>query len=180
MTHDAVARRYATALYDLATEHGLVDDVLASLDRLIAVARLTPELPDELSGAACTPDEKKRLLDAALRGAPGLLLDFFGVVVDKHRARHATQMALAFRELVERERNVVVAEVRSAVALTRAETEAVQQRLAALLKATVRLVVSVDRGILGGLVIQAGDKQIDVSLRTRLTRLKAQVAGMAR
>ncbi|MGE5560308.1 MAG: ATP synthase F1 subunit delta [Chloroflexota bacterium] len=177
MSNDLVAQRYAETLLDLASERGEVELILAQLDRLREVAKLTPELSAALSNPGLDDAAKKHLLATALPEAPQVLLDFFSVLVDRQRATHAIAIADAFRTLAEEQLSVVDVHVTSAVALTAAEESSLQQRLAVLTGATVRLSVAVERDLIGGLVVRIGDRRIDLSIRTRLDRLREQMVG---
>lgn len=177
MTGDAVARSYAEVLYELASERGLVDDVLAQLDQLRAVAARAPELQRALASAALPNGEKRRLIAICLPDAPPLLLHFFAVLIGKRRAAHALRVAEAFRARVERARNIRAAVVRSAVPLTDAEREAVRARLETITGARVRLSLAVDPAIIAGLVVELDDRRIDLSLRGRLDGLRQRLTA---
>lgn len=177
MIGDAVARRYADVLYDLAAERGLVDDILAQLDLLRAVAARVPELERALASAAVRGSQKRRLIALCLPDAPPLLMNFFAVLIDKRRVAHVLRVAEAFRDRVERARNITTAVVRSAVPLTEGEREAIRARLEAISGAKVHLLLALDPAIIAGLVVQLGDRRVDLSLRGRLDGLRRRLTA---
>jgi len=177
MIDDAVARRYADVLYELAAERGLEDDILAQLNLLRAVAARVPELGRALASPAMRDNQKRRLIALCLPDAPPLLMNFFAVLIDKRRIAYALRVAEAFRERIERARNIRTAIVRSAVPLTEGEREAVRARLEAISGAKVHLLLALDPTIIAGLVVQLGDRRIDLSLQGRLDGLRRQLTA---
>jgi F-type H+-transporting ATPase subunit delta len=71
-----------------------------------------------------------------------------------------------------------VAHVTSAVPLTPDEQEAVRQRVHARYGSEVELDFRVDPSILGGVIVQVGDKVIDGSIAGRLTALHERLAAV--
>lgn len=177
MSGDAVARRYADALYELAADRGLVDDIMTQLDLLGRVAAYTPELGRILRSPALPDREKRRLLALCLPDAPPLLMHFFAVLISKRRASEALRIVDAFRVRVERARDIRTAVVSSAVPLTAEEQEAIRARLEVRSGARVRLSLSVDPALIGGLVVQMGDRRIDLSVRGRFDDLRRRLTA---
>ena len=71
-------------------------------------------------------------------------------------------------------KNLEVAEVRSAVALSADQQTRLAAALANATGKQVNLKVVVDPSVLGGIVATVGDTVIDGSVRTRLDQLKAR------
>src|SRR5262249_48682044 len=111
-------------------------------------------------------------------GVSDLTHDFLGLVAQRGRASSLPKMAEVFRELVDDELGRARAKVRTAVALTEADREALRQRLGRALHGKhVELDETVDNGLLGGFVAEVGSYIVDGSLDGQLARLRAQLAG---
>ncbi len=164
---EELARTYAQAAYQHTTEGWLsvlntVQDRLAADSALLAdldntersfaerQARLDALLPSE-----ARPDVRNFLYLLLREGKLGLLND---VIVD------LTRLATRGPELQ-------VARITSAVSLTPEEEQAFRQRIHARFGGDVDLDFRVDSSILGGVIVQVGDKIIDGSLASRLNAL---------
>lgn len=78
----------------------------------------------------------------------------------------------AFRLLAARHKGEITADVTSAHALTLAQEIELKAALKGVTGKDVAVNVTVDPSILGGLIVKVGSRQIDTSLRTKLSTLK--------
>ena len=69
-------------------------------------------------------------------------------------------------------RGEITADVTAARALSDAQTEALKAQLAGATDRTVRLNVTVDPALIGGLVVRLGSRMIDTSIRSKLGALQ--------
>ncbi len=81
-------------------------------------------------------------------------------------------MIKAFREIAAEARGEIAAEVTSAHALSAAQEAELKATLKSVAGKDVAISVTVDPSLLGGLVVKVGSRQIDTSLKTKLTSLK--------
>lgn len=169
-----VATRYARSLYELAAESKSVDAVEEALNGFAALIDESADLKRLIESPVFTADEQVAALNAIVAKAnmPPLAANFLNVVVENRRLFALPGIIKAFGEIAAAERGEVTAEVTSA-----RELDATQQKqLAATLKDVagkdVALSVTVDPSILGGLVVRLGSRQIDTSLKTKLSSLK--------
>lgn len=177
-----LARRYASALYELAEKEGVLDAVLADFQGL---RRLWAESA-EWRMIACDPRLKPDSILAATRevvkiAAPGKLVGHFLMIVAQNRRLSALPaMIETFIHDVAERRGEYSADVRAAHALTQAQAEKLTAALAALTGGKITLAVSEDAALLGGLTVQIGSKFIDASVKARLDRLERQLkSGVA-
>nr|WP_247718074.1 F0F1 ATP synthase subunit delta [Qipengyuania proteolytica] len=168
-----MAGRYASALFDLASEAGTVTAVESDLEKLEAGLAESNELkllttnPKVSRGAA----EKALWGVSAIMGLTELTQNFLGVLAQNRRLAQLPQVIRAFRAIAAAQRGEVTAEVTSAHALTDAQLADLKSRLTAREGRTVKLSTKVDPELLGGLVVTIGSKRIDGSIRTRLNSL---------
>ena len=170
------AKRYAMAALELAREHGDFDGWNASL-AAIAEFMSDPEVKRVLENTRVSREPKQRLIEAALGDQPPLALNLARLLVQKNRTGLAAEIADAFREFTEQERGVTRAHARTAVPLSEAEVAALAQRLQQQTGHEVILDVEVDPSVLGGVVVQIGDKLIDASTRARLHAMRESLVG---
>ncbi|GGD95579.1 ATP synthase subunit delta [Tsuneonella deserti] len=170
----SLAGRYASALFDLASEAGTVTAVESDLDMLdralaesVDLRALTtnPEIGRKAQGAAMEAV-------ANMLGISELTRRFLGVLAGNRRLSQLGSVIRAFRAIAAAQRGEVSAEATSAHALTDAQIEQLRQKLTAREGRTVKLTTKVDPDLLGGLVVTIGSKRIDGSIRTRLNSLE--------
>ena len=170
------AKRYALAAFEIAREQGSIDAWQDALGQ-IADFMSDPEVKRVLENTRVTQEPKQRLIEAALGDLPAMPLNFARLLLRKHRTALSPDIAMAFNELIDVERGIQHALVRTAVPLTEAETADLARRLQAQTGQEVILRVEVDPSVLGGLVIQIGDRLIDASTRARLQAMRESLVG---
>lgn len=169
-----MAGRYATALFDLATEANAVDAVNAELGRFGALMAESADLIRLVRSPVFSADEQLRALAAVLQraGIGGLAANFLKLVTSNRRLVAVREMIRAFRELVARHKGEVTAEVTVAEELKNEHVGALRDALKAVSGKDVDLAIKVDPAIIGGVVVKLGSRMVDSSLRTRLNAIK--------
>lgn len=175
-----VAGRYATALFDLASESNAVEAVERDLDRFAALVDASPDLERLVRNPIYTADEQARALRAVLdrAGIGGLTANFLGIVARNRRLFAVIGMVAAYKALAAQRRGETKADVTSAEPLSDTQVEALKEALRAVTGRDVTLATRVDPALIGGLVVRVGSRQIDTSLRTRLNGLKIAMKGL--
>jgi F-type H+-transporting ATPase subunit delta len=173
----SIARRYAKALFELASEEGKLDEIGAQLERARAALEVDPDLLTALQSPSTTREDRLAVATAlATSLAAGATLgSFLKLLADRRRLSQLPAMAQVFRALADERAGRVRAKVTSAVPIS---DDAAQRLGAALSRATRRNVVverAVDRSILGGVVAQVGSQLFDGSLLNQLAQLKRQL-----
>ena len=170
----SVADRYARSLYELAAEAGSVEAVEAALTAFEALIGKSGDLKRLIESPVFSADEQSAALDAivAKAGLEPLAANFLRVVARNRRLFALPAIIRAFGAIAARERGEVSAEVTSAAALNATQQKALKAALKQVAGKDVTLSVTVDPSILGGLVVTMGSRQIDSSLKTKLSSLK--------
>jgi F-type H+-transporting ATPase subunit delta len=171
----SVAGRYASALYDLATEQNQVKPVEQELAGLKALLVDSADLRRLVLSPVFTSDEQTRALSAVLAkaGVGPLTSNFLKLVAKNRRLFGLSDMIKNYRSLAARGRGEAEAEVTSAMALTDPQLTALREQLrAAAGGKDVQITTKVDPALLGGLVVKMGSRMVDSSIRTKLTSLK--------
>jgi F-type H+-transporting ATPase subunit delta len=169
-----VAGRYATALFELASEQGAIDAVASDLDRFNQALDVSNDLVRLVKSPVFAAKEQVEALSAVLDkiGIGGLTRNFLLLAAKNRRLFAVPGMIRAFRSLLARHRGETSATVVAASKLTEAQVTALKQTLKAALGQEVMLEERVDPSLLGGLIVKVGSRMIDSSLRTRLNSLK--------
>lgn len=180
MIKSSVARRYALALFDLAREGDVVDQVGAELVAFAGAVNEDRRLGALFYGRAFSPRQKNGLISRAVGGKLSpLAAQFIALLVDKQREDYIGGITTEYRKYVDRYRNVEEVTATTAVPLSEMEAQELAAKLSGAIKKQVRLVRTVDPKLLGGLVLKIGDRRVDASIRGRLNRLKERLAASA-
>lgn len=169
-----VAERYASSLFDLALEAGSVEAVGADLTRVQALIDGSDDLKRLIVSPVFSADDQFKAISAivAKAGISGLVGNFLKVVARNRRLFTLPGMIKAFLLIAARHRGEISADVTSAHALTAAQENELKATLKSVTGKDVAVNVTVDPSILGGLIVKVGSRQIDTSLRTKLSTLK--------
>ena len=175
----SLAGRYASALFELASEAGTVTAIENDLATLESALAESADLRALLANPEIGRGAKGAAVDgvAALLGISDLTKNFLGVLAENRRLGSLEDMIRAFRAIAAAQRGEVSAEVASAHALTDAQIDQLKTRLTQREGRTVKLSTRVDPDLLGGLVVTIGSKRIDGSIRTRLNSLAQAMKG---
>lgn len=119
-------------------------------------------------------DEQSKAITAlSTKAGFGALVGNFVKLVARNRRLFALPgMISAFRAIAAEHRGEVTADVTSAHALSPAQEKELKVALDGVTGKKVKVAVTVDPSILGGLIVKVGSRQIDTSLRTKLSTLK--------
>ena len=171
--------RYASALYELASENKAVAAVEQDLDQLgqailasgdLSALIRNPRLTREGAAAAMTNLAAHLKLSA-------LTQQFLGVLAHNRRLSKLPQIVSACAGIAAAARGELNATVTSAHALSAPQISAIAAKLKAREGKDVKLTATVDPEILGGLIVRIGSTQIDSSIRTRLNTLAHAMKG---
>ncbi|MDE3840311.1 F0F1 ATP synthase subunit delta [Bacillus methanolicus] len=178
MSSSAVAKRYALALFQLAKEHRLLDQMEQELRVVKEVIIQNNELKAVLKSPKLPNEKKKEILKEAFSSANTYVLNTLMILIDRHREDYIADMADHFIELVNDEKGIAEAKVYSVRPLTEAESEALSSVFASKVgKQSLRIENIIDSNLLGGIKLRIGNRIFDGSLRGKLERLERQLLG---
>ena len=169
-----MAGRYATALFDLASDAHAIDAVKADLDRFDALVAESADLNRLVRSPAFSTDEQLKALTAVLdrAGISGLAANFLKLVTSNRRLFAVRDMIRGFGELVAQHKGEATAQITVAEPLKDEHTQALRAALKSVSGKDVALDVKVDPAIIGGLIVKLGSRMVDTSLRTKLNAIK--------
>ena len=170
-----VARTYARALFDAAKEQGRLDEVREELQDFAAALRDVPELDALLRNPQLDPGTKADALEQLLGGADELVRNFLRVVAEKGRGSQIDEIIRELEALYAAEQAVLNVELTTAYELSDAEAREIVAQIEKASGRTVAASRSVDPHLIGGIVLKAGSRLADGSVRGRLNRLRHEL-----
>ncbi|MCX7864968.1 MAG: F0F1 ATP synthase subunit delta, partial [Novosphingobium sp.] len=150
--------RYASALFDLASESGSVSIVESDLEKLDQALRESSDLAALIRNPRISREAAGKVMReiAGLLGLSDLTSKFLGVLAANRRLARLPEIIRAFFAIAAAARGEVAAEVASAHPLSPEQLEALRQKLEAREGRKVKLSTTVDPDLLGGLVVTIG------------------------
>lgn len=182
MTLSAIAARYADALADVVTASASKvkpQDALAELQAFDAALRASSNLKNALVSPA-VPASRKKAVVARVAQALGLsriTQNFLSVLIDHRRIAGLTEIVQTFEQKIDERLGFAGAQVTSARELTEAQRASLLSELERLAGKRIRLRVSVDGALIGGVVARIGSTVYDGSVRGRLRTLQRRLAA---
>lgn len=180
MRSSVLARRYANALFDVAKAKGLVDHVERDLTTLRGLLDSHEELRHVLGSTAIPPAKKRGVAEAVM----GQLRDLtdetrrtITMLAERDRLALIGPLAMAFEERLMTERQIVAAEVVTAVPLGDARRAALAQALGKASGRTVQITDRVDPSLIGGIVATLGGTVFDGSVARQIERLREKLVN---
>ncbi|GFP84854.1 ATP synthase subunit o mitochondrial [Phtheirospermum japonicum] len=171
-----VSGNYATALYIAAVKVNTLDKVESELQTLIEAAKKSPTFSEFMNDPSVASDTRvKAITDICDRAKfSEITKNFLLVVAQSGRLAHLQRMAQRFSELTMAHRGEVKATVTTVIPLPAEEEKELKETLQHILGQGTKVMVEqkIDPSILGGLVVEFGQKVFDMSIKTRAAQME--------
>ena len=173
------ARRYASALFELAKDKGELDAVATDLKALIAMAADSKDLSILLESPAFAREDKAKGLVAVAQkaGFSKLSTNFLGTMSNNGRADEILSAAHHYDQLFARHRGVKRAIARTAEEMTADQRKKLEAVLAKAVGSDIELNTEVVPGLVGGIQLRVGSTLIDASVASKLDRMNTAMKG---
>jgi F-type H+-transporting ATPase subunit delta len=166
MPNPRLASRYAKSLLDLAVEKGQLEEVYTDMQWLQSVCKSNRDFVNLLKSPVINGDKKLKIVDAVAGGKLSQLTSAFNrLVISKTRESNLPEIATAFITQYKEYKNIHTLKLTTATPLS----DEAKNAIVAQVKKTsgfdnIEVEEKVDKNIIGGFVLQIGDKLIDASV----------------
>lgn len=176
MLNPRLATRYAKSLLDLAVERGELEQVYADMQFLQQVCRDHKDFRTLLKSPIVNPETKKKILEAVTAGRISeLTRSFNALLVSKSREANLAEITTAFATQYKAHKNIHTVKLTTALPVSDGVRKAITEQVK---KASgfdnIELDEKVDSDIIGGFVLQIGDKLVDASIAYDLKNIARQ------
>jgi F-type H+-transporting ATPase subunit delta len=170
----ALAERYATALFELADEHRVLDQVATDLRQLRGMLAASADLMRMVRSPILSRGDQARAVAAVVQRAQlsPLVGDFLAVVARNRRLFALPAMIEGFLAMLASRRGEVTAEVVAATPLTEVQLDALREQLRRTVGRRVTVDTRVDPRLIGGMIVKVGSHMVDDSIASKLRRLQ--------
>jgi F-type H+-transporting ATPase subunit delta len=173
------AHAYAAALFEVGKEKGKVDALREQLGQFAVALDANHDLQVFFFSPYFSSKEKIEGAKRAIVGAEPEFLNFLELLIEKGRMPEIFRIRREFEELWKHENRRIDVTVTSAVELDPAVVSKIGEEIQRQTGQEVDLASRVDEDILGGVVLQVGNRVLDASIRSRLEKLRKSVAQAA-
>ena len=179
MSLQTVARRYATALADVAIERREEREVQNELDQWAEMIEAHPQLKEVFANPTIVYDHKRQLLEDLISRTRvrETTASFLRVLLKNQRLSQLRDIVERFGQVLDERGGVVAAHVTTARPIPEDLKNSLHETLAAATGRKVRLSFTTDESIIGGLVARIGSTIFDGSVQSQLDRLANEMAG---
>ncbi|MBS1616093.1 MAG: ATP synthase F1 subunit delta [Bacteroidetes bacterium] len=176
MQNPRLASRYAKSLIDLAQEQQSLEETLQDVQIIDATIRASREFGIMLRSPIIKADKKQAIFDAVLGGKIGTLTRaFVKLLTEKGREANLGEITTAFIGQYREMNNISMVKLITAVPVSEQVKENIRQKVAAAMPGKkVEMSTEVKAELIGGFVLEMGDKLVDASIRRDLADIRKQ------
>lgn len=168
-----MSKEYGTALFMLAKENGAENEYADALETVLTAFHQNPDYINFLASPSIPKQERIDAVEQAFGiSVPEHIVSFIKLLCERGRIFEFNDCVKEYKKLLDISKHISVAQVTSSIELTVQEKEKLQQKLEKISGHSVVLECSVDKSLLGGIIIEMDGKIIDGSLQRRLHEVK--------
>lgn len=173
---DAMIEGYARALFEVARADGTLDEVEDELFRFARSYESSDALRNALTDEHIPAEKRQAIVEDLLGGkTTTTTIQLVSMVVGSGRSRDIPAIVDSLVARASSAKQLDVAEVRTAVALTDDQQARLKAALENATGKSINLKTVVDPSVVGGVVATIGDTVIDDTVRTRIEQLKSRL-----
>ena len=169
-----IAARYATAVFELSKDAKGLKALETDIDAMSAALNKSGDLRTLISSPLYSRAEQSKAINAVAKKMKlsETTINTLALMASKRRLFVVPQLIESLRAKIAEEKGEVTANVVSAKALTKAQSEKLSKTLSASFEVDVKIIATVDETIIGGLIVKVGSKMIDTSVKSKLNALQ--------
>lgn len=168
--------RYAYSLSELCIEENMMEVVYKEFTDFYELLNKSGELYTLLSDETFKKEDKKRVIDNVFDKDDNIMLkNFLFLLVDKNRIGEIKLIYLDFKNLYLEHSGILNVEVKSANELSEELIGSLKNKLSDKFNKKIILSKSVDKNIIGGMILYINGKMIDLSVKNELDMIKRQL-----
>lgn len=170
-----IAYRYAKSLLGIALEQNSLEELHNDMQLVNTTCIQNNELVLLLRNPIIKGDKKHTILNAIFdKKISTISHSFINIIVTKKREGLLADIATAFINIYKEHKNIKTAYVTTAIPLSNSQKEKIIELLKSTYKATIDLQETIDKDIIGGMILRVGDNQIDESIKRKINNLEME------
>ena len=176
---EEIAEVYARSLFEVAQEQDKLDEIHEQLDQFADALSESRELQVFFFSPYFSSQEKKDGIAKVVDGGDEHFVRFLELLAERHRMPAVFRIRRELDSMWAEERKLLPVTITSAVELDEGVQDDIRKKIEEETGRKVEFDAKIDPDLLGGLKLQVGNFVMDASVRSRLERLRKQVARAA-
>ena len=176
---EEIANVYARSLFEVAMEHDKLDDVKDQIDQFTEELDTNRELQVFFFSPYFSSAEKKDGISKVVENGDEHVIRFLELLAERHRMPALFRIRKEFVRLWAEENQLLPVTITSAVELDEDTVKDLAKRIEDQTGRKIELTTNVDPDLIGGLQMRVGNMVYDASIRSRLEKLRREVARAA-
>ncbi len=173
MNQSQIAIRYAKALFFLAQEKNKVEIIIKDILLLNDTLNASSDLIKLLEHPVIKPSQKTQTLNSLFKNeVDSITLSFLQLIVQHKREIYLRRIIRNFTDLYKKNQQIQTVLLTTAYNLDKEENEKISEVIESKLKSKVELNIRIDQSIIGGIILQINDKELDMSVSRQLSRFR--------
>lgn len=179
-----VSRRYAKALFDIAKENSLEQNMFKEVNNILEIIISEKRFKKLLESPVLSSKEQKLMIDGvfSIKDHKKIIISaemfkFFKVIASNRRLNILKNVLYTFSNLVKSINQEVNVKVTSAVPLNEKILLQIKSIFSNRTKKQINIVSYVDKSIIGGIILQIGSNLIDASVKSKILKINNVIKG---
>ena len=173
---EEIARVYAESLFEVARDKDILDKVHDQLGEFTDAVDRDRDLQAFFFSPYFSSAEKRDGIERAVSGAEEEFINFLELLAEKHRMPALFRIRQNFEQLYAEENKQLEVNLTSAIELDEEVVKRVGEEIEKQTGREVQLSATVDEDVLGGLVLRVGNVVLDASLKSKLEKMRREIA----
>ena len=176
MQNPRLASRYAKSLIDIAIEQNALQATLKDIQLISQICKQNSDFLALMRSPILKADKKNAIVKAVFDGRISpLTASFLALLINKKREQNIDEIALAFIAQYRYNQKIKVVKLTTASAIDNSLVELLRNKVGAAYQgSTIEFETAIDPSLLGGFVLDLGDKQLDASIIHDINRIRKQ------
>lgn len=171
--------RYARSLYLAAEEKGDLDLVKEDIEVLFQLFEENHDIDLLLEHPLIRTSRKIEILSSIFKDkVTKHTWSFLNLIVKNKRENHLKNICRDFISIYKKSKGIRTAVLTTSFELTRTHKEKIKKAIEEVFQAPVELNTKIDESIIGGLIIQVDDKQLDLSVMRQIEKVRGQFVNI--
>ena len=168
------AGRYSLALYELATEANILNEIEVHSASIIHLITSSKDFKSLIKNPTNNKEDQLNALSKISEHYKlnELLTKFLSFLISKRRFFYVDKILKSFVETCSVKRGELKAELISAKELTENEVNSIKEELTKNFSSKIKLNYKHDAGLIGGLIVQVGSTMVDTSIKNKLQQIE--------
>lgn len=174
-----IGKNYGSALFSIAIDEGKQEEILGELTTINDILNENSDFKKMLNTPSITMKEKIQVLSSVFEGRiDENTYNFLCLLTEKGRILYLNEITDEYRGLYNNYYDLTEVRVTTAIPLSDELRTKVIKKLETITGKNVTIIEEIDADIIGGIIVNYDNTQIDASVKTKLDGLRAEIRGM--